>query len=158
MLRIQLKIGTASGKTKIAYLQNINITGGKTGFTKRAKRTLVTTATKGDMSLIAVTLNGPDDWNDHISMYENGFKGYDMVEVSKGKIDIGKNKIYEKHLYVKKSIVYPATSDEMDLFSVKYKLNKPEKKWTYSKKIETDCWQGSRLFRWKSGQGNPNLL
>ena len=41
-------------------------TGGKTGYTKRAKRTLVTTATKGDLNLIAVTLNGPDDWNDHI--------------------------------------------------------------------------------------------
>ena len=49
-------------------------TGGKTGFTKLAKRTLVTTATKGDMNLIAVTLNASDDWNDHISMYENGFK------------------------------------------------------------------------------------
>ncbi len=48
-------------------------TGGKTGYTKRAKRTLVTTATKGDLNLIAVTLNGPDDWNDHINMYENGF-------------------------------------------------------------------------------------
>ncbi|MDQ1145204.1 D-alanyl-D-alanine carboxypeptidase (penicillin-binding protein 5/6) [Bacillus sp. SORGH_AS 510] len=100
-------------------------TGGKTGYTKRAKRTLVTTATKGDMNLIAVTLNGPDDWNDHISMYENGFKGFDMAEViSKGKIDIEKSKSYKGKLYVKKSIVYPATSEEMKLFSVKYKLNK----------------------------------
>lgn len=100
-------------------------TGGKTGYTKRAKRTLVTTATKGDMNLIAVTLNGPDDWNDHISMYENGFKGFDMAEViSKGKIDIEKTKAYKDKLYVKKSIVYPATSEEMKLFSVKYKLNK----------------------------------
>ncbi|WP_312474426.1 D-alanyl-D-alanine carboxypeptidase family protein [Neobacillus sp.] len=112
-------------------------TGGKTGFTKRAKRTLVTTATKGDMSLIAVTLNGPDDWNDHISMYENGFKGFDMIEVlSKGKIDLVKNKYYKNHLYVKKSIVYPATSAEADLFSVKFKLNKPEKNWGSTKKTE----------------------
>jgi D-alanyl-D-alanine carboxypeptidase len=112
-------------------------TGGKTGFTKLAKRTLVTTATKGDMSLIAVTLNGPDDWNDHISMYEGGFKGFDMVEVlSKGKIDVEKNKYYKDHLYVKKSIIYPATSEEHDLFSVKYKLNKPEKKGSTSKKNE----------------------
>ncbi|WP_413309072.1 D-alanyl-D-alanine carboxypeptidase family protein [Bacillus sp. 1P10SD] len=100
-------------------------TGGKTGYTKRAKRTLVTTATKGDMNLIAVTLNGPDDWNDHISMYEGGFKGFDMAEVvPKGKIEIENNKDYKDKLYVKKSIVYPATSEEMNLFSVKYKLNK----------------------------------
>lgn len=106
-------------------------TGGKTGFTKRAKRTLVTTATKGDMDLIAVTLNAPDDWNDHISMYETGFINYDMAEViSKGKIAIGKNKYYKNdQLYIKKSILYPATKEEMGLFSVKYKLNKPEKKW-----------------------------
>lgn len=112
-------------------------TGGKTGFTKRAKRTLVTTATKGDMDLIAVTLNGPDDWNDHISMYEGGFKGYDMAEVvPEGKLDIAKDKYYKNHLYIKSSIVYPATSEEMDLFSVKYKLNKPQKKWKSSKQNE----------------------
>jgi serine-type D-Ala-D-Ala carboxypeptidase (penicillin-binding protein 5/6) len=105
-------------------------TGGKTGYTKRAKRTLVTTATKGDMSLIAVTLNAPDDWNDHIVMYEIGFKTYDMAEVlSKGKLDIKTNKVYQKHLYLKNTIVYPATNDEMDLFSVKYKLYKPGEDW-----------------------------
>lgn len=49
-------------------------TGGKTGFTKKAGRTLVTSAKEKDMELIAVTLNAPDDWNDHISMYEWGFK------------------------------------------------------------------------------------
>ncbi len=103
-------------------------TGGKTGYTKLAKRTLVTTATKGDMNLIAVTLNGPNDWNDHISMYEGGFKGFDMTEiVTKGKLDISKNKYYKDHLYVKKSIIYPATNEEMEKFSVKYKLSKPTK-------------------------------
>ncbi|MEH7120388.1 D-alanyl-D-alanine carboxypeptidase family protein [Neobacillus vireti] len=103
-------------------------TGGKTGYTKRAKRTLVTTATKGDMDLIAVTLNGPDDWNDHISMYENGFKSFDMAEVlPKGQVNIAKYKQYKGHLYVKKTIVYPVTSEEMDQFSIKYKLEKPRK-------------------------------
>ncbi|WP_173427600.1 D-alanyl-D-alanine carboxypeptidase family protein, partial [Mesobacillus campisalis] len=53
-------------------------TGGKTGYTKRAKRTLVTTAAKGELELIAVTLNGPDDWNDHIFMYERGFEQYEI--------------------------------------------------------------------------------
>ncbi|MEH7416030.1 D-alanyl-D-alanine carboxypeptidase family protein [Neobacillus drentensis] len=103
-------------------------TGGKTGYTKLAKRTLVTTAAKGDMDLIAVTLNAPDDWNDHISMYETGFKTYDMAEiVTKGKVDISNSKLYKGHLYLKKSIVYPATSQEMDQFTIKYKLEKPRK-------------------------------
>ncbi|WP_223591591.1 D-alanyl-D-alanine carboxypeptidase family protein [Neobacillus bataviensis] len=112
-------------------------TGGKTGYTKLAKRTLVTTATKGDMSLVAVTLNDSNDWDDHISMYEDGFRNYDMAEViEKGKINVTTNKVYKNHLFVKKTIVYPATSEEMDLFSVKYKLNKPEKKWNIGKKTE----------------------
>jgi D-alanyl-D-alanine carboxypeptidase (penicillin-binding protein 5/6) len=111
-------------------------TGGKTGYTKRAKRTLVTTATKGDMSLIAVTLNDSDDWNDHISMYESGFKQYDMAEVvQKGKIDIA-TKYYKNHLYLKKSIVYPATNEEMSLFNVKYKLDKPAANWRNALKSE----------------------
>jgi serine-type D-Ala-D-Ala carboxypeptidase (penicillin-binding protein 5/6) len=101
-------------------------TGGKTGYTKRAKRTLVSTATKDDMSLIAVTLNASDDWNDHIAMYENGFQSYDMAEVlTKGKVEV-KNKYYKSHIYLKNDVVYPATKEEMDLFSVKFKLNKPE--------------------------------
>jgi serine-type D-Ala-D-Ala carboxypeptidase (penicillin-binding protein 5/6) len=101
-------------------------TGGKTGYTKRAKRTLVSTATKDDMSLIAVTLNASDDWNDHIAMYENGFQSYDMAEVlTKGKVEV-KNKYYKNHIYLKNDVVYPATKEEMDLFSVKFKLNKPE--------------------------------
>jgi serine-type D-Ala-D-Ala carboxypeptidase (penicillin-binding protein 5/6) len=100
-------------------------TGGKTGFTKLARRTLVTTATKGDMDLIAVTINDSNDWNDHISMFESGFKSFDMAEVlSKGKIDVGKNKYFKGHLFLKHSFVYPATSDELEKFNIKYKLKK----------------------------------
>ncbi|WP_066312731.1 D-alanyl-D-alanine carboxypeptidase family protein [Bacillus sp. FJAT-29814] len=112
-------------------------TGGKTGYTKRAKRTLVTTASKGDMNLIAVTLNAPDDWNDHISLYESGFNQFDMVEVlTKGKINLPKPKQYQNHLYLKKSIVYPATSKEIELFSVKYKLTMPDKNLRTSETVE----------------------
>lgn len=99
-------------------------TGGKTGFTKLAKRTLVTTAAKGDMALVAVTLNDSDDWNDHISLYERGFNNYNMAEViAKGTIDPGSLKSLKGRLYVKSSIVYPATAKEMDQFRLQYKLN-----------------------------------
>ena len=48
-------------------------TGGKTGFTKKCGRCLVSSATQNGIHLIAVTLNAPDDWNDHIKMFEYGF-------------------------------------------------------------------------------------
>jgi serine-type D-Ala-D-Ala carboxypeptidase (penicillin-binding protein 5/6) len=105
-------------------------TGGKTGYTNRAKRTLVTTATKGDMDLISVTLNAPDDWNDHISMFEYGFQKYDLVEViSKGKIDKVKDKSYQNHIFFNRSFTYPVTEEEKELISIKYKLIKPTKEW-----------------------------
>lgn len=55
-------------------------TGGKTGFTKKAGRTLVTSARKNNSDLIAVTLNAPDDWNDHIHMFEWGFNYNDSIK------------------------------------------------------------------------------
>lgn len=50
-----------------------NVTGVKTGFTKRCGRCLVSAAERDGVSLIAVTLNAPDDWNDHLSLHELGF-------------------------------------------------------------------------------------
>lgn len=47
--------------------------GVKTGFTDEAGRCLVSAAERGGVTLICVTLNAPDDWNDHIKMYGYGF-------------------------------------------------------------------------------------
>ena len=47
--------------------------GVKTGFTDEAGRCLVSAAERNGVVLIAVTLNAPDDWNDHIKMLEYGF-------------------------------------------------------------------------------------
>ncbi|MDZ5471150.1 D-alanyl-D-alanine carboxypeptidase family protein (plasmid) [Bacillus sp. 31A1R] len=111
-------------------------TGGKTGYTKLAKRTLVTTATKDNMNLIAVTLNGPDDWNDHIFMYEIAFKNYDMVQVlEEGMIPTIKDKIYKNHVFLERNFSYPVTSDERDLFKVEYKLLKPKKEWNDERNV-----------------------
>lgn len=105
-------------------------TGGKTGYTKRAKRTLVTTATKGDMDLIAVTLNGPDDWNDHISMFENGFKKYDLAEIAdEGKISAGQSSFYKNKIFINHPIQYPVTSEESEKLKIEYKLLKPKEEW-----------------------------
>lgn len=103
-------------------------TGGKTGYTKLAKRTLVSTASKGELDLISVTLNAPDDWNDHIRMYETAFKNYTIVKViSKGKIKNVDDKFYKGKIYFSQDFFYPVTKDEKDLFQVEYKLSNPEK-------------------------------
>ena len=45
----------------------------KTGFTDEAGRCLVSSAEQNGVTLICVTLNAPDDWNDHIKLFEYGF-------------------------------------------------------------------------------------
>jgi len=50
--------------------------GVKTGFTKAAGRILVSSATRDDRRLIAVTINAPDDWNDHAALLEDGFSRF----------------------------------------------------------------------------------
>ncbi len=47
--------------------------GVKTGFTDNARRCLVSAAERDDVTLIAVTLNAGDDWNDHTKMLDYGF-------------------------------------------------------------------------------------
>lgn len=48
--------------------------GVKTGFTKKSGRCLVSAAKRNGITLIAVTLNAGDDWNDHKKMLDFGFE------------------------------------------------------------------------------------
>lgn len=50
--------------------------GVKTGYTRAAGRILVSSATREGRRLIAVTINAPDDWNDHRLLLEEGFGRY----------------------------------------------------------------------------------
>jgi serine-type D-Ala-D-Ala carboxypeptidase (penicillin-binding protein 5/6) len=105
-------------------------TGGKTGYTKLAKRTLVSTATKNEHHLIAVTINAPDDWNDHIKMYETAFRLYKPITVlAEGVLSDLDEKLYNNQVYIKNEFIYPLTEDEQKQIQVKIKLLKPKKTW-----------------------------
>ena len=55
--------------------------GVKTGYTKAAGRILVSSATRQGRRLIGVTINAPDDWNDHAHLLENGFQRYKTARI-----------------------------------------------------------------------------
>ncbi len=57
------------------------VTGLKTGYTKNAGRTLVSCAEKNGLRLICVTLNAPDDWNDHAALYDRAFSEFTRAAV-----------------------------------------------------------------------------
>ena len=50
--------------------------GVKTGFTKHAGRILVGSAQRSGRRLVSVTINAPDDWNDHRRLLDYGFSLY----------------------------------------------------------------------------------
>ncbi len=61
--------------------------GMKTGYTQRAGRTLVSAATREGQTLVAVTLNDPDDWQDHMELLDYGFTGYPAKQLcQKGEV------------------------------------------------------------------------
>ena len=55
--------------------------GVKTGYTKAAGRILVSSATRQDRRIIAVTIDDGDDWNDHAKLLEDGFSRYEVKEI-----------------------------------------------------------------------------
>lgn len=105
-------------------------TGGKTGYTKLAKRTLVSTASKDGENLIAVTLNAPDDWNDHIGMFEYGFEQFDYkIVLEKGDIAKFDDDFYKGKVFVKRDAILSLQSGEEDSVRIEYKMLKPKKEW-----------------------------
>lgn len=98
-------------------------TGGKTGFTEKARRTLVTSATKDNLNLIVVTLNDPNDFTTHKTLYEYGFNNYKKYLILEKK-DFKVENEYYKELYIKKDIYYILKNNEINNISVKYQLKK----------------------------------
>ena len=98
-------------------------TGGKTGFTKKAKRTLVSTASKDQLNLVVVTLNDGNDFLDHAALFEYGFSTYQQIPVlSEGELFIY-DRLYhgQYHLTIPKDFSFPIAEGE-DLM-IKFELS-----------------------------------
>lgn len=54
----------------------------KTGFTKKSGRCLVSAATRNGVTLVAVTLNAPNDWADHQKLFDYGFSVISLRDLS----------------------------------------------------------------------------
>ncbi|SDN88779.1 D-alanyl-D-alanine carboxypeptidase [Paenibacillus sp. yr247] len=57
--------------------------GVKTGYTKLAKRCLISSATRDGQQLAVVTLNDSDDWSDHARLLQYGFKYFPLHTIVK---------------------------------------------------------------------------
>lgn len=114
-----------TNKNKLLYMYKYT-TGGKTGYTKIAKRTLVTTASNNNMNIVIVTLNDGNDFNDHKSMYEklfNEYKGYNILKA--GDISVSNLKDKNKY-YIVDNFKYDLREEEKNNITVKFDINKTQ--------------------------------
>lgn len=91
--------------------------GVKTGFTKKAGRILVSSATREGRRLICVTINAPDDWRDHTTMLENGFSQYAVRQLVTAGETIGKVSVLsgdgtQAHLIAEEDFFYALAEGE----------------------------------------------
>lgn len=94
-------------------------TGGKNGYTPDAGKTLVTTASKDELNLTTVTLNDPNEYDTHTSLYNqifNKYKNYTIID--KKEFFIDKN-FYKGTPYIKTSFKYPLTEEEIEQITTK---------------------------------------
>jgi D-alanyl-D-alanine carboxypeptidase len=82
-------ITNSAGETRLIVNHNKLLSlcdeaiGIKTGFTKKSGRCLVGAAEKDGITLIAVTIGAPDDWNDHTALFKYGFSLLSNTEIIK---------------------------------------------------------------------------
>ncbi len=103
-------------------------TGGKTGYTDAARRTLVTTASKDNKNLVVVTLNDPDDFNDHMNLYETYFAKYNAImAIDKNNFKINDNYYKDIDFYVRNdyyALVKKEEEKDLKLNITLYKYDK----------------------------------
>ena len=110
--------GTWANKNKLLYSYD-KLIGGKTGFTYKAKRTLVTAAKDGDTRFIVVTLDCGNDFNFHRFLYERNFNKYQTQKVLEG----GANYFEEYEVICQNPIFITLEKDKLDSYSLKYLLS-----------------------------------
>lgn len=114
-----------TNKHKLLFSKDY-ITGGKTGFTDVAKRTLVTTASKDNVNLVVVTLNDGNDFADHIALFEEAFAMYTNYPIlKKGNINIIDDKYYRNdRLYIQNDFAYTLDNTKSHDVLLNFKLEK----------------------------------
>lgn len=91
--------------------------GVKTGFTKAAGRILVSSAQRQGRRLVCVTINAPDDWNDHAVLYEQGFEDFSIQSVIEENEILGQAEVIGGesglvHLVAEEGFSYALTNQE----------------------------------------------
>lgn len=101
-------------------------TGGKTGYTPKAGRLLVSSSTNNDLNLVIASRGNTYGYKNHINMYEDIFSKY------KNYVILNKDSFNEKtklngKLYINNSFKYPLTKEETNKIKKVLIYNKNKK-------------------------------
>lgn len=119
-----LKTYSWAGKNKLFGMYEYT-TGGKTGYTEAAKRTLVTTASKDNKNLVVVTLNDPNDFADHKNLYETYFSTYEAIlTLDKNNFVINDTYYRDIDFYIKDDYYALVTKEEKSNLKINVTLYK----------------------------------
>jgi len=114
----QVKIGSRCLQNHNKLLWRMEeVDGVKTGYTRAAGRILVSSATRDHRRLIAVTMNAPNDWQDHLSLLHDGFSEYAMQKVvargeQLGSVEIAGGESGNVSLLAAEDFSYPLRQNE----------------------------------------------
>lgn len=89
---IALEGHTFVNHNKLLWLEE-DCVGMKTGYTEAAGRTLVSAATRGDQALVCVTLDDPDDWDDHQALLDYGFESFPATQLCQQGCEVGRTAV-----------------------------------------------------------------
>ena len=100
---------------RVSILNNYKYSlGGKNGYTPKAGKSLVSYASKNNTTLMIVTLDDPDIYENHKKIYNRYFPKYkNYLILDKNKFLRNTNIVKEK-VYIKKSFSYPLLEEEKD--------------------------------------------
>lgn len=103
-----------------------NCTGGKTGYTPSAGKTLVSTANKNDLNLTIVSLNDANHYSNHQNLYEKYFNEYENYMIIDKNIFNNSSQYAKNNLYLMDSIYYPVKESEKNKISYNIDLKNNE--------------------------------
>lgn len=92
-------------------------TGMKTGYTRQAGRTLVSSAERDGQTLICVTLNDRNDWADHKALLDYGFSAYPRTVLAQAGEELGRVPLEGSLLHMvaaeaRETVAYPLQEGE----------------------------------------------
>jgi D-alanyl-D-alanine carboxypeptidase len=113
------EIGKWKNKNKLLTSYKYNL-GGKTGFTNKAKRTLVTASKKDNTTLVVVTLDCGNDFNFHKFLYNKNFEKYESIKV----LSEGENHIEDFIVTCLRDIVVTVEKENIKEYKIIHKIGK----------------------------------